>query len=132
MRLKGLFASATVAAFLGLASPGLAQNLSGNDLLSMCSSEDDLAKQGYCIGYISGLVEGMKWGIAVPMMADNRSTQEADQIGNVILGFCLPEGATIGQYVDVVRLYLENNPADRHGSARVLGHLALQEAFPCE
>ena len=43
-----------------------AQNITGNDLLAACESEE-LAQAGFCVGYIVGVIEGTRWGIAVPM-----------------------------------------------------------------
>ncbi len=108
-----------------------ADNMTGNDLLTFCEATDSEAQTGYCVGYVSGVIEGMKWGIAAPLLASGKNAAEADSMGNTLLGFCLPADATLGQYRDVVMLYLRNNPAERHGSARIQVQLALQAAFPC-
>jgi hypothetical protein len=109
-----------------------AQNLSGNELLETCEAQDDLARFGFCIGYISGVIEGMKWGVAAPLLMSGQTAQEADKTGGMFLGFCSPEGGTLGQYKDVVVLYLRNNPAERHNTARTQVQSALSEVYPCE
>lgn len=115
------------------ATPASAEDpsLTGNQLLEICGASDDLAQQGFCIGYTVGVVEGMKWGVGGPMLRAGKTTEEANKMTEALLSFCVPEGATWGQYRDVVIGYLERNPQDRHGSARLLAQLALVEAFPC-
>lgn len=124
---KGL--TATIG--LLLATPAVADNLTGNELLSICSSTDDQAQNGFCLGYVTGVIEGMKWGVATPLLMSGKAAAEADRSGSILLGFCNPEDATLGQYQDVVILYLRNHPSERHNSARILTQLALREAFPC-
>jgi hypothetical protein len=45
---------------------------------------------------------------------------------------CIPQRATRGQIVDVVKLHMQQNPKDRHSPAVTLVVVALREAFPCE
>lgn len=112
-------------------SAASADNLSGNELLSICEANGDLAKAGFCLGYVTGVIEGMKWGAASPLLMTGTDASEAERISSVVLGFCSPDSATLGQFVDVVTLHLRNHPADRHGSARLLTQAALRDAFPC-
>lgn len=116
------------ALFAGAAN---AQNMTGNELLSTCEQTESDAKFGYCLGYVSGVVEGMKWGLAVPLLMAGESTSEVEKTTGDLLGFCVPQEATLGQMRDVIVLYLRNNPAERHGSARIHAQLALAEAYPC-
>ena len=46
--------------------------------------------------------------------------------------FCTPSTSTKGQVIDVVLLYLENHPQDRHLTASSLVQAALTNAFPCK
>jgi hypothetical protein len=62
--------------YLAFAAAVDAQNLSGNDLLEICN-DNSQAAQGFCIGYVNGLVEGLKLGAAMPMM---RLNQEGDNM----------------------------------------------------
>ena len=122
------------AALAFAALPSVAQvgaNLTGNEIYEACNSADDLAKQGFCVGYIDGVVEGMRWGAAVPLIRAGTAKGEVDSLASMFLGFCIPEGATLGQYRDVMVGYLRRNPQDRHNSARLLMQLALSEAFRC-
>jgi hypothetical protein len=127
-----VWAFLTFAAFSG---PGNAENLSGNDLLSICSDQSQAA-QGFCIGYVNGLIEGLKLGASVPMMMLNQEgedipTSEMDALSSQFLGFCLPPEAELRQFVEIIVAYLKDTPKDRHGSARLLGQIALAEAYPC-
>jgi hypothetical protein len=45
--------------------------------------------------------------------------------------FCLPQGGNLGQYVEVVKQFLEQNPAQLHFQAHALVIVALRLAFPC-
>jgi hypothetical protein len=103
----------------------------GNQIAEICAGED-LAMRGYCIGYVVGLIEGMKWGLAFPLLQDGKSPDEVNKMAEVLLRFCFPEGATNRQSVDVVTGYLSRHPETRHFSARLLAQLAFIEAFPCE
>ncbi len=104
---------------------------SGNELWEICQGTDP-ARQGYCIGYVIGAIEGMKWGIASPLLQNGMDATEANSTTKVLLGFCLPEGATYGQFVDVVKGYLARNPEKRHIAARIIVQMSLAEAFPCQ
>lgn len=113
-----------------------AQNTSGNELLAICK-DSNLAAQGYCLGYVKGLIEGLKLGAAVPMMRINQEggdtpIEDIDRLSSEFLGFCLPEEAELSQFHDLIIGYLERTPQDRHGSARLLGQIALAEAYPCQ
>ena len=123
------------AASIALAGSGNAENLTGNDLLAICNDQNQAA-QGFCIGYVNGQIEGLKLGASVPMMRLNQEgediqTAEMDALSSQLLGFCLPPEAELGQFVAIVVAYLQNTPKDRHGSARLLGQIALAEAYPC-
>ena len=57
-------AKATLLCFAIWASQGAAQTTLGNELFQACSLPDNLAAEGYCLGYVVGAVEGLKWGAA--------------------------------------------------------------------
>ena len=120
--------------FAASALPVLAQdngpNLSGNDLHETCH-DTEMARQGFCLGYIVGVVEGMRWGTAVPLIQSDLEGDALEGNINLILNFCLPENATWGQYRDVIVQHVEQHPETRHASARLLAQIALSEAFPC-
>lgn len=113
------------------ASPLSAEPLTGNELLTICEQRDQLAQQGFCTGYILGALEGIKWGVSMPLIQIGQETNEADSNGNVLLGYCMPGEATLGQQRDVVVQFLLQNPSTRHGSARTIIQNAFKAAFPC-
>jgi len=122
-------------AIVSLTGSGYAQNLTGNELLEICSDERQAA-QGFCVGYVNGLIEGLKLGASVPMLRVNQEggtipTAEIEALSSQLLGFCLPPEAQLGQFRELIVAYLKNTPKDRHGSARLLGQIALAEAYPC-
>ena len=114
-----------------VASPLSAEPLTGNELLTICEQTDQLAQQGFCTGYILGALEGIKWGVSMPLFLMGQKTNEADSNGDVLLGYCMPGEATLGQQRDVVIQFLMQNPSTRHGSARSLIQDAYKAAFPC-
>lgn len=112
------------------AGPGWA-NTPGNSLHEACSSSD-AAMAGFCIGHVIGVIEGIRYGMAVPMWAaGDYSADQINQTSDTLLAYCPPDGVENGQYVDVVKQYLQSHPQDRHKPARLLIHVALTEAFPC-
>jgi hypothetical protein len=66
-----------------------------------------LIAQGYCLGFIEGLVYG--GGKAI----------------------CVPSGVTTGQAFKVVIAYIEVRPARMHEPFRILALEALRSAWPC-
>ncbi len=88
---------------------------SGNSLLARCTSKN-ANNRGFCYGYIAGITD---------VLAGGR---------NNINGYraCFSRGQTVGQMRDIVVLWLQKNPAQRHYSAGGLVALALEKAFPCK
>jgi hypothetical protein len=126
--------SATLLCVVLWASPVASQTSQGNDLLEACSMPDNLAAEGYCIGYVVGAIEGMKLG-AVSVLAfiapEQSGVEHLDRMSNIALNFCIPADASNRQLVEVVVKYLRENPETRHETARTLIHSALVESFPC-
>ena len=84
---------------------------------------DNMAADGFCLGYIVGAIEGLKWGAASIIEQDSPGilqSDELDLLSSVLLGFCVPVSASNGQLKDVVVKYLRENPATRHETARTL------------
>ena len=80
----------------------------GNKLKTHCAKEG--FSDGFCMGYIIGV-------------ADNNSFL-----------ICAPGGSggvTQGQFTDIVKKYLNDNPALLHRDDDVLVLDALKQAFPC-
>jgi hypothetical protein len=83
---------------------------SGNKLKTHCAQKDSIFDSAFCMGYIIGV-------------ADNNSFL-----------ICAPGGSggvTQGQFTDIVKKYLNDNPAQLHRDADVLVLDALKQAFPC-
>jgi hypothetical protein len=54
-------------------------------------------------------------------------------VADALMGitFCMPSNVNAGQVHDMVKLYLEQNPANRHNTAdRIVNHV-LKTVWPC-
>ncbi len=81
----------------------------GNKLKSHCMGANGFS-DGFCMGYVIGV---------------------ADSNSLIICSPGGPGGVTQGQYTDIVKKYLNENPAQLHRDADVLVLDALKKAFPC-
>ena len=92
-----------------------------------------MAQFGFCIGYLIGVVEGLRYGASVPIFAakTGSTVKEVGDMADNLLGFCPPQDAQYSQHLDIVVNYLTKHPESRHESARTLVVSALEEAFPC-
>lgn len=90
-----------------LAGTAYAEFWDGNKLLSRLRG--DAGDQAVAIGYIMGVSD-----------AGHNATH------------CPPNNATAGQMEDIVKRYLNNNPAVRHLSADTIINRALGLVFPCQ
>ena len=122
-------------AFLFSGTLASAGSVSGNDLLDACESDSPAGvEHGFCLGFILGAVDGLKWGalrgiqLASP---DEFDSESYNAVTDLALQTCTPEGVESGQVVDIVVQYLAANPQARHHSSRALIQLALSESFPC-
>lgn len=116
---------------LVLAGPAQADNTTGNDLYRACT-EENMAMAGFCIGFISGVVEGVRYGIEWPLMLEgSKGTGEINEISDTILMYCVPPLVESGQIVDIAKKHIADNPGSRHLPARGLILEALQQNFPC-
>ena len=114
-------------------SIAVAQTISGNTLYESCTS-DQIGLEGFCVGYIAGLVEGQFWGglLLAKMAGIELETQDFNAFANQAFQHCIPPEAPNEQLRDVVVAHLRDNPATRHESARFLVWEAYREAFPCK
>jgi len=114
MRLRALVFAA---GFLCSAS-GFAQEftafVSGNKLLEICTP----VQTPSCYAYVEGAADAFQ------------STFSALHMQQHAL-FCLPEGTTSRQLVDIATNYLRDHPEQRHDVASANVALALANAFPC-
>jgi len=108
--------TAFIAALLTVATfPIQASFVNGNDLLTNLNGS--ASDKWYATGYIAGIVDG---------------TENAKKLGGKG-GWCFSLPAVTSQQVaDVVRLWLEKNPASRHYLAAGQVSAALAESFPCK
>ena len=93
--------------------------ITGNEFKHMCDSNSE-----WCAGYVNGLLEGiqMGWSIAI-LESNNKNAAQYD--------FCIPDIATQGQLVDVVKKYLDDHPEELHEDHRVLIGWSARDTFPC-
>lgn len=113
----------------------VAQTMTGEQILEVCNrSGEDGVFAGYCPGFIVGTWEGMVLGSYI---AGARSGEGPGSISDNnsrafrTLKACPPADAENGQLVDAVLKFLGANPVIRQGSARILIHMAMADAFPC-
>lgn len=96
-----------IAALLMIPTMAHAGFMDGNKLLRYLASDSDLERL-HGMGYVIGA---------------------HDMVNDELI--CLTQGVTTKQASDVVKKYLENNPAQRNLDASVLVMVALGSAFPC-
>ena len=110
------------------------RTLSGNELYKSCTATDDPTHYAFCAAYVMGYVEGRNWGtfVVLQQLDGGSSADEINQLGNLIVGHCVPVEADYSQLIDVVIKYLQYHPETRHESARTLIWLSFRDAFPCD
>lgn len=108
--------TATVLAVLPIPA-GAVMTASGNELLETCRKESSMFSSGACLGFIEGVVEGMRL--------------QASTMNEKAL-VCPPYGVTVGQIRDVVMKYLADHPEQRHFSGAQVTVLALAGAWRCD
>lgn len=82
------------------------EKVDGNQLLSDLKEEANF-RNGFSFGYVSGI---------------------ADSLDN----FCPPKGVTNGQLYDIVKNFIEQNPAIRHYHRVYIAQHALKTTYPCK
>jgi hypothetical protein len=97
----------TLAALLFVPAMAQAEFVSGNDLLSRMKS--DVMEQMYALGYVIGV---------------------ADSAENITV--CSPDNIKAGQVYDIIKNFLEANPAIRHHSADIIIKSRLEVIWPCK
>ena len=88
--------------------------VSGNRLLEVC----DPVQSPSCYAYVEGATDAFQF------------TFSALHVQQHAL-FCLPQGVTSRQLVDIATNYLRDHPEQRHTVASGNVALALANAFPC-
>lgn len=81
-------------------------------------SEEDSIESIFCIGYVSGFLDGMSLTATLTGGRPN---------------VCLPErGITNDQAIRILVKYLRENPETLHKSGRMSLYISLGKAFPCK
>lgn len=115
MKLIG-YCMAAIAALTALPAPASAKFEigTGNDFLTHCSDyQKPSFTSGICFGFLEGFIA-------------------RDYLPSGEQAACLPSPSPTNQQImDVVLLFLRNNPTYRHREMGVLTWHALHEAFPC-
>jgi len=99
------------------AAPSMQGYFDGNRLYSDCKNESDTMAQGFCVGYVSGLVD---LDLVYASMIEGYRPQ-----------YCLRSSVNPMQLKDLVIQYLEANPEQRQYPAASSVIMALKNAFPC-
>jgi hypothetical protein len=117
--------------FILLISPVIGMCADGNKLLAQIQSKDP-SDNLQAFNYVSALLD----------YEELMSTKEALEIAYPLPGekkqkfsmqmFCIPQGATGKQVLDIVQMYLENNPGNRHQTAILAVRKSLIETWPCK
>jgi len=107
----------------------------GNDVHQWCQSNRTMA-----LAYAAGLSDQAGRILftldgTVRMRPDAKSKVLTDAIldlaRDLLVGYCIPDQATMEQVTDVFCSYVRDTPQDRHGLATVLFQSAMKKAWPC-
>jgi hypothetical protein len=96
-----------LAIFLLVSSSAHAGFLSGNKLLEYMNAEPEWRM--FAMGYVAGVHD-----------AGDKAV------------FCSPDSIKVGQTRDIVKVYLETHPAERHELADTLILRVLKQHYPCK
>lgn len=116
MQIRAMIAAAALAV-AAWATPAHASSTideTGNDLLSICTDES-ISDQFLCLGYVRGL-----WVGADALFASKDIT------------LCTPETVKLGQFRDILILWLRRHPVERSKSAIIITMLAMNDAWACQ
>jgi Rap1a immunity proteins len=100
-------------ALAALSAPAGAGFVDGNKLHQDCTGMLNVLDSS-CAAYVSAVADMLATGAVGRHRA------------------CLPNGAKLGQAVDVVKLWLTENPQSRHLPGPEVVATALERAFPCK
>lgn len=89
-----------------------ASALQGEELAGVCSDDNDKFKQGFCIGYLTGVSETLTSVLQTS-------------------GICAPKDITIEKLITAVATYSSNHEDKRKGPGVSLVWSALVETWPC-
>lgn len=101
--------------------------------VAMCEDKDSTLYYA-CAGYMAGYNEGRNLGtyLAILRSVNPNTAAEANELGNMIVGHCVPEDASNQQLIDVAMSYIGRNPDKINETARFVVWRSFVEAFPCK
>jgi hypothetical protein len=111
-----------LAAFVFACLSGTANAFTGNQLHELMNASDVSAKTTV-IAYIRGYLDA-SW-----MSRGTFRVHDGKQVSGTF--FCMPEGATVDQAVDIVKAELAASPQHRHLPASAFVYASLSRAWPC-
>ncbi len=127
-------------AVVGLSGSAIATD--GNDLFTECdglqgstTNPNDLSRWAFCSGFILGVFETNYGRYALAERNHKIGCPDDDERCRWDIDFLcvdVPHDYSNRQIVDIVHLYLANNPAFRHENASFLVTEALKDAWPCQ
>jgi hypothetical protein len=113
---------------------GPAHAFTGKFLLSSCDGSAGEWGDGACLGYLSGILQGIQFGgiVTVSHFEGYESFDSASRRSNTILKICIREAVQLDQVKLVVEKFLREHPERLHESSKFLVPDALVGAFPCD
>ena len=94
----------------------------GNDFLRVCETNGDHTFDGFCRGYVGGVIDGFDCAAIVGQAARHETMTGA---------FCIPAEVTLGQKYRVATKFMRDHPEKTHEPTNLLIVQAITEAFPC-
>jgi hypothetical protein len=114
-------------------SPACALELNGHRLLESCSATEGEG-YGFCLGFLTGVVDGLEFGAGVAALhlpKDKLDEAQFQALMRAALPYCLTPTASIGQIRDGLVAFLEQNEEIRFKDAQDLVILSLVANYPC-
>jgi hypothetical protein len=104
----------------------------GNDVYRWCRTNKSMA-----VAYSAGILDqsariSFTLDTTVrPPRPDVRIDSVLDLASKLLVGYCIPDQATMEQVTDVLCDYLRDTPGERHVPAAYLFQHAMQKVWPC-
>jgi hypothetical protein len=99
----------------------------GNDLYELYKSSKRMNTKG-----TFELKDAMKASMYSGFVSGTAAVMIINGINHNNPAICIETNTTIEQYADVLGMYLENHPNERHESSLILINKAFPAAFPCK
>ncbi len=107
---------------------------SGNDVYDWCQHDQTMAL-GYTAGQFDAAVHAAYTIDSMrPLKGVEKQNSSAEILVNMsierVIGFCMPEHATMRQITDIFCKYLREMPAERDGLPAIILNKALTQTWP--